>query len=218
MLFRSSLEFHANYAAKGRRDAEYRGGMVPNGAVNGTPELAYGVTPFWELGAYLPYAVTRDGEFHIGGAKLRTLFVTPNAQDRNFFYGVNLELGWAPTLFQEERWNVEVRPIVGVRFKPVEFILNPIVDVPVSGTQRPLEFAPAARLAYLFPDTWAGGLEHYSGVGRIDRVPRFSEQSHSLFAVVDYADELFDLNFGIGRGYTGASDPWLFKLILGHDF
>jgi hypothetical protein len=213
-----SLQLHANYAAKGRRAPLFPGGMVPDGAVNGTPELAYGVNEFWELGAYLPYAVTRDGEFHSGGGKLRTLFVSPNAQERNFFYGVNFELGWAPSLFSDNRWNVEIRPIVGVRFQPIEFIVNPIVDVPVSGTDRRFEFNPAARLAYLLSDTWAVGLEHYSGLGPIDRSPGFSRQEHTLYVVTDYASELVDVNFGVGRGYTGASDAWMVKMILGHSF
>jgi len=212
-----SLELHNNYVISGKKQPEFHGGMVPDGALNGTPELAYGVKDWWELGMYLPYAVTRDGDFRQGGFKLRTLFVSPHAAERHFFYGVNFELGYARPLFAENRWNIEMRPIIGIRYKPIEFIVNPIVDTSLGGDSRPIEFLPAARLAYLLSDEWAVGLENYSNFGRIDRVEgSLSEQT--LFLVTDYSGEPIDVNFGVGRGYTSEANKWVVKLILGKDF
>jgi hypothetical protein len=214
-----SLEVHNNYAIKAQRSPDHPGGMVPNGALNGTPEFAYGLKDWWELGLYLPYAVTRDGDVRDGGFKLRTLFVSPNAKDRSLFYGLNFELGWSPRLFSENYWNLEVRPILGVRSEPFEFIINPIVDLALSGDNRRIEFAPAVRAAYSLSPQWAIGLEHYSNVGPFDNVPRFAQQDQMVFAVVDYSGEEFGVNFGIGRGYTsGAEDSWIAKMILEHDF
>ena len=171
-----SLELHGNYVPQGRTFAEVPGGLVPDGAFNGTPEFALGVTEFWEVGLYLPYAVTRDGEFEPGGAKLRTLLATPHAHDRRFFYGVNFELSDQPRLFEGNHWNSEVRPIIGWRRMPIEFIVNPIVDVALSGPRRTIGFTPAARLAWLFSDAWAVGLEHYADFGPIDHFARSSRQ------------------------------------------
>ena len=37
-------------------------GVVPNRSLNGVPEWAYGVTPWFEAGLYLPlYTVTNNG-------------------------------------------------------------------------------------------------------------------------------------------------------------
>ena len=54
-----------------------RRGLVPNHSLNGTPELAYGVTDWWELGLYAPFAFDQEGRFFSDGFKLRTLFVDP---------------------------------------------------------------------------------------------------------------------------------------------
>ncbi|MFZ2081753.1 MAG: hypothetical protein WAV38_34895 [Xanthobacteraceae bacterium] len=37
-----TIEQHLNYAIDGRKQPDFPGGLVPNHAVNGTPELAYG--------------------------------------------------------------------------------------------------------------------------------------------------------------------------------
>jgi hypothetical protein len=214
-----SIELHNNYAIKAKEEPDHHGGMVPNHALNGTPEFAYGVKEWWELGLYLPYARTNDGEFHQGGFKLRSEFVSPHAADRPFFYGANFELSWQPQLFQENRWNLEIRPIIGVRYAPIEFIVNPIVDASLSGDHKPISFAPAVRLAYLLSEQWDVGIEHYSDIGPFDNVPSFAQQDHTVFLVADYSGEAFGVNLGVGRGYTsGAEDQWIVKMILEHDF
>jgi hypothetical protein len=210
-----TLQLHGNQIVSGRTSAEFPGGLVPEGSFNGTPEFALGVTDFWEVGLYLPYAVTRSGDFEPGGAKIRTLLATPSAHERRFFYGVNVEISNQPLAFEGNHWNSEVRPIVGWRRRPIEFILNPIVDVALSGPRRAIEFAPAARLAWIVSRVWAAGLEHYAGFGPIDRFDRSSRQLQELFAVADYSGRRLDLDFGIGRGLTSGSDDWTVKVILG---
>jgi hypothetical protein len=61
------------------------GGVVPNHALNGVPEWAYGVAPWFEAGLYLPlYTITGSGAVLFNGFKLRTLFVEPNAAEQVF--------------------------------------------------------------------------------------------------------------------------------------
>src|SRR6266581_9733307 len=213
-----SLQLHGNYVPRGRTVAEYPGGMVPDGALNGTPEFALGVTDFWEVGAYLPYAVTRGGDYEPGGAKLRTLLASPHAHDRRFFYGVNFELGYQPRFFEETHWNSEIRPIIGWRRKPFEFIVNPILDVVLSGPRHTVDFAPAARFACLLSPAWAVGLEHYADFGPIDNFTRSSLRLQELFLVADYSGPMLDVDFGVGRGLTSGSDDWTVKFILGWGF
>src|SRR6516162_2713691 len=119
-----TIQFHNNYAINGRKEPDFEGGMIPNHALNGTPELAYGVTEWWEIGFYAPFAVDQAGEFSSNAGKIRTLFATPNAAKREFFYGVNTELSYAQPWFSETKWNLEVRPIIGWRKNDWEFIIN----------------------------------------------------------------------------------------------
>jgi hypothetical protein len=189
--------------------------MIPDGAFNGTPEFAYGLTEFCEVGAYLPYAVTRDGRLEWGGVKLRALLVSPHARDRRFFYGANVEVSDQPRLFEENRWNAEIRPIVGWRPGPIELIVNPIVDVALGGRHRTADLAPAARAAYILSPAWSAGLEHYADFGPIDRFDRSSRRLQETFVVADFSGRSIDVDFGVGRGLTPGSDDWTAKIILG---
>ena len=124
-----TIQQHLNYTFLGRTQPDFPGGLVSNHSLQGTPELAYGLTKWWEIGFYAPFAVTADGQFLSNGAKIRNLFVVPDAAKRDFFYGVNIELSYQTPPFSQSRYAMEIRPIVGVRNKEWEFIVNPIVDL-----------------------------------------------------------------------------------------
>jgi hypothetical protein len=211
-----TLQQHFNYAINGRKQPDFPGGFIPNHALNGTPELAYGVTDWYELGWYAPFTVDQDGHAVSDGFKFRQLFVTPDAAKREFFYGVNLELSYATQRFSDTKYNAEIRPIIGVRKGAYEFIVNPIVDIGI-GQNGQTEFAPAARLARKFGEDFALGIEYYSTLGPIGAFPSFSEQQHQIFGVVDFKVGRFDVNFGVGYGLTGGSDRLATKLIIGTD-
>ena len=90
-----NLTWHNNYTPSGRTQPAFPGGMVPNHALNGVPEWAYGVTDWFEAGTYLPvYTLTSDGRLLFDSVKLRALFVVPDAHDRTLFYGLNFELSY----------------------------------------------------------------------------------------------------------------------------
>src|SRR4051794_15819002 len=58
---KANLTVHANYTPRGRRVAEFPGGVVPERSTNGAFEWAYGVSQWFEAGTYLPvYTFTRD--------------------------------------------------------------------------------------------------------------------------------------------------------------
>ena len=60
---------------------------------NGVTEWAYGVTPWFEQGLYLPlYSADKNLGAKIDGFKIRELFTVPDAANRRFVYGVNFEL------------------------------------------------------------------------------------------------------------------------------
>ncbi len=211
-----TIQQHLNYVALGLKDPPFPGGLVSNHSLNGTPEFAYGVTDWWEVGLYLPFAV-QDQKFLSDAFKLRTLFVSPHADQRDFFYGVNLEFSNTTPPFAQTRFALEVRPIIGVRNADYEFIVNPIIDASF-GKLGELDFAPAARLARkLAPDTYLG-LEYYADFGEIGNFPKFADQQHTLFLVTDFKLGVFDVDFGVGYGLTSSSDRWVIKTIIGYAF
>jgi hypothetical protein len=212
-----TLEQHLNYVAKGRAQADFSGGLIPNRSLNGTPELAYGVADWWELGLYAPFAFDQDGRFFSDGFKLRTLFVTPEADKRDFFYGANFEFSYTTPMFSQTRFGAELRPIIGVRNKDFELIVNPIVDF-APGDHGATTFAPAVRVAHKLDKDFSLGVEYYADFGQIGHFSPLREQQHNLFAVVDFKLGDFDIDFGVGHGFTPGSDRLIFKAIFGYAF
>jgi hypothetical protein len=213
-----SLQLHNNYTPIGRNLPDFKGGIVPNHTLNGVPEWAYGVTDWLELGAYVPvYSWTGSRRLLIDGAKLRAEFVVPHAQERSFFYGVNFELSFNARHWEQTFNSGEIRPIFGWRVSAWDFIINPIIDTSLNGIHR-LDFAPAERIAYNFSDTWAAAVEHYADYGYISELAPLRQQQQTGFLVVDYSGEPNSVEFGIGHGFTHASDALVLKLMVTHDF
>ena len=211
-----TIQQHLNYIALGQKDPPFPGGFASHGSLNGTPEFAYGVTEWWEVGLYLPFAV-QNRQFLSDSFKLRTLFVSPNAEQRNFFYGVNFEFSHAMPKFSQTRFGMEIRPIIGVRQGAWEFIVNPIVDIGF-GKNGEADFTPAARVARKLSPDLSIGLEHYADLGEIGNFKKLNDQQHTLFAVTDFKLGAFGVNFGVGYGLTPASDRWVIKTIVGYAF
>jgi hypothetical protein len=211
-----TIQQHLNYTALGLKDPPFPGGLVSNHAINGTPEFAYGVNDWWEVGLYLPFAI-QDQQLLSNSFKLRTLFVAPNADQRNLFYGVNFEFSNTTPKFARTRFTLEIRPIIGFRNTDYEFIVNPILDAGF-GKYGELDFAPAARLARKLDKDLFVGLEYYADFGEIGNFAKLADQQHTLFAVTDFKLGVLDVDFGVGYGLTPASDRWVIKTIVGYAF
>ena len=212
-----NLTWHNNYTISGNKTPEFTGAHAADHALNGVTEWAYGVNNWWEVGLYLPLYTVSDGGARMSGAKLRTLFATPHAADRNFFYGLGIELSSNAKSWNEDRVTSEFRPIVGWHLSKVDVIFNPIVTTAYDGLDK-LGFAPSTRIAYNHSKEWAFALEEYANFGNLNDFDKSSDQSHQLFGVVDYAGKSFEIQAGLGFGLTQASDNTVFKLIVAHDF
>ena len=213
-----SLTLHNNFTPNGRKESDSPGGIAPHNTLNGVPELAYGVKDWLEIGAYFPiYSVTDDGSALFDGMKLRALFVTPRAQERKFFYGVNFELSYNTRHWDPNRITGEIRTIIGCRLGPVDIIINPIFDTAFDGFNQ-ISFAPAERVAYNLSDLWAVAVEHYANYGSFNDLLQRNRQYPELFAVIDYKGGPYPVEFGIGHGLNSASDDLVLKLMVTRNF
>jgi opacity protein-like surface antigen len=211
-----TAQHHLNYAIKGRKEPDFPGGLIPNHTLNGTGEYAYGVTDWFEFGMYTPYALDKDG-FHTNAGKLRTLFVTPDAGKREFFYGLNIEYDYLMPKFSNTRFGMEIRPIIGWRKGDYEFIVNPILDIGF-GRNGEVEFSPNARLARNFGEDFAIAVEYYTALGPLAHFLPLREQGHNIYGVVNFKVGRFDFEAGIGYGLTNpGSDRWMSKLMITTD-
>jgi hypothetical protein len=212
-----NLTWHNNFIPKGVTDVPFPGGNSADRSFNGVTEWAYGVTPWFEAGLYLPlYSIDRNNGGTFNGFKLRALFAVPKADERKFFYGVNYEFSVNRRNWDENRITSEVRPIVGWHLKPWDIIVNPILDTAWDGVKN-LDFAPATRIAYNVNDKWAVALEEYADYGPLHDFAGASDQVHQFYAVVNHSTKFVDIEAGVGVGVTNASDKVTFKLLLSKD-
>lgn len=73
-------------------------------------------------------------------------------------------------------------------------------------------------MAYNFSESWAAAFEYYGDYGRLSQFEPLGRQQQTLFAVFDYKGDPVSVEFGIGHGFTAASDRLVLKMILPHEF
>jgi hypothetical protein len=222
-----NLMLHNNFTPSGSKDEAFPGGLVSNHAYVGVAEWAYGVNRWFEQGLYLPlYSNTTNQGFTYNGFKIRELFVKPEADKQFFFYGVNFEFSVNQKQWDDRRYTSEVRPIIGWHFKPkdganwkpIDLIINPIVDTKWHGGIKSLDFAPAIRVAYNLNDDWAIAAEEYADYGEFRNIAPAGEQWHQMWGVVDHkSDKWVNIEAGIGFGLNGASDKVTLKFMISRD-
>ena len=212
-----SLTLHTNFTPDGTSLAAFPGAIVSNHSFDGGFEWAYGARPWLELGLYLPlYSITRQYGATVNGGKLRVLFVSPQADERRFFYGANFEFSYNSVRWDARRYTSEIRPILGWHRHPWDFIVNPILDNSWAGGPAALEFNPAARVAYHINARWAVAGEQYSGYGPLRQLLPGRQQVQQTWAVFDHYGTV-EIEGGIGFGLTSASDAVTLKLMFSRD-
>jgi hypothetical protein len=214
------LELHLNYWATGNR-ASTPPEVPLNGQFHATLEPSFGLTPFWELGAYLQFAVQTDqGVAGFAGAKLRSKFVTPEDWDPHWRFGVNLEVSYLPTDYDASQWGSEVRPIAAWHDPDWLFAVNPIFDQSLASPGASLgpSFQPCAKVARTVGPV-ALGIEYYATFGPGIAFVPWAQESQLLFEVVDLLSVGgLEVNAGVGEGLTEASQGVVFKAIVGYSF
>src|SRR5499427_6105083 len=109
-----NLTWHNNYTPSGLKTPAFPGAVVADKSWNGVTEWAYGVTPWFEAGLYLPlYSHSTNLGETFDGFKLRALFAVPHAAERKFFYGANFEFSINQHHWDDNRFSSEIRPIIG---------------------------------------------------------------------------------------------------------
>jgi hypothetical protein len=216
----AGVELHTNFVAAGRAAPAFDGEAVPNRSLRLTLEPSFGVFRFWELGAYLQLDTAPGrSEAHFGGYKLRSKLVVPRERTGRFTIGLNMEVGRGVAVLGSKQWDSEVRPILSWWGRRWFAAINPILGWSLTGDRSAApELEPCAKLRFDAGHQIGLGLEYYAGLGRIDAIPAFSRQQHVLYLVGDLLDGPIELNVGLGRGLTDATDAWTVKAIVGKTF
>ena len=195
------LSQHFNWGIRG-----LRGGT--DGAGYLSTEIALGIAPGWNGAVYLP-GIIAQGRYEPAGIRLRNLFRLH--QQGGWSFGVLTQLSLVSRRISPGRVVPELRPIASWRAGPW-MLVGSLGLSGVTGPRGATALSPQARVNYTLPSGLELGIEHYAEIGRIER-PGGRGQQQS-FVTIGMPVGWADVNFGIGRGLTAGSEPWVTRLRL----
>ena len=212
-LHRFGVELNQSYVAAG--PVEDIGPIGQVGLYRFTPELNYGMAKDWEAGVLMETTI-RDGAFDAHGIKAHARWISPRREDQAWYFGFNGEVGWSDRHLEERPWTVELRAIAGWEGRRWVLAVNPTVETAADGRGgEPVAFELQSKIGYRVSASWMLGIESYNAFGPIARIEPLNRQSQMVYATADAEWRGLDLNFGVGRGLTHASDGWAIKAVIG---
>jgi len=203
-----TLETHVNRASRAGPNA--RIGATP---LQVMPEYSYGVWRNWELSLQLPVSVEQD-RLKTNGYRGELQYIAPHDEDRGWYWGFNVEFANLARPGEQRVWNAELVPIVGLRIDRWHLVANPSLARALSGSERRISFEPATKIAYEVTGKNYVGLEYYVDAGPLRRPLPNDQRSQVLYFAWDGKLGKSDINIGIGRGFTDASDRWVIKIVF----
>ncbi|MEI6159489.1 MAG: hypothetical protein WCP77_06635 [Roseococcus sp.] len=210
------LDQHVNWGTRGLNQPGWPGGVRTNGAGYVSTEIGRGITRDWTAALYLP-AVISGGRLEPVGAKLRNLFRFYGDDGDGWSFGLLAQIGLLSRPASPGRVVGELRPVVTWRSGPWYVVAGMGVSA-YSGPEADALLSPQGRLTYTLPSGVNFGLEHYADLGAVGRLGSPARQTHQAFATLGAPLGPVEVNFGIGRGLTAASEPWVARLRLGVEF
>jgi hypothetical protein len=183
-----------------------------SGPLRVMPEYSYGIWHDWEFSLQLPVAFGSHGT-NSEGYRAELQYVAPHDEEWGLYWGLNVELARDYRVGEPHFWNVEFIPILGLRVERWHFVANPGFERALSGQERRASAMPAAKLAYRAFGQNSFGLEYYLEAGPLAHRLVRDEQSRMLYLAWDGKIGKSDVNVGLGRGATPASDRWVIKAI-----
>ena len=215
---RTMVELHSNFTADGRSGVV--DGLLPTEhAFHETLEITHGFAPWLEVGFYV-FTSARDGNgWSWVGDHVRPRVAVPERWHWPVGVSVSTEIGYQRRSFAPDTWTWEIRPIVDQQIGRWYWALNPALERALKGegSGRGWAFAPAAAIRYDATTKLTAGLEYYGALGPVSGFDPAPLQQHQLFAALDLnLSPDWEINLGVGRGFTASTDRLLIKTIFGY--
>ena len=215
------VELHSNYFPSGTTNAP-PGEFPLHHQSHMTLEVTHGFTKYFECAGYLVTASHVPGEGgRFAGARVRPRFRFPETPKFFFNISLSLELGFNQPEFEANTRTLEIRPILEHEQGRFYLSINPNFGAALKGpdADKGPDFEPSVKVAWNVWPVIAAGFEYYAATGAITDFEPRGDQSHVIFPTVDLeVSPDWELNFGVGRGLTGASQHWVVKSIVGYRF
>lgn len=211
-----SLELHVNTTPNGITNRSYRGEVMNAGNTRVTPELAYGLGHGLEAGLYLN-TVFVNGNWEYAGYKARLKWLPILEKDgHDFFAGVNVEFGNALYQYEQSRYGVEARFILGKHIDKWLVAVNPVLGYQLSQPYQSTSpnFSLGARVSREVATDLALGVEYYSDIGALNQTINYQETGQAAFLMMYWDGKPIAFQAGIGKGLTQNTDSLTIKAIF----
>jgi len=217
---RTMVEVHSNYFARGTTDV---GPEFPlNHQSHATLEVTHGFTNYFECAGYFVTAAHVPGEgARVVGGRIRPRFRFRETPNLFFNISVSFEFGFQEAEFEANTRTLEIRPILEHEQGRFYLSINPVVGKALRGPEsgEAFDFEPSVKTAWNVTPIIAAGVEYYGATGPITDFAPVHDQAHMIFPTIDLdVSPDWELNFGVGRGITDASQRWVIKGIVGYQF
>ena len=181
--------------------------------IEGRTAFEYGLADNLQVAFYANYAWTHAFQNGPFGA------TTPGEPFADFAADPNLPFN--QTRFEPNSQTLEIRPIFERQDGRLYLSINPDLGLAIKGPDAGSapEFEPNIKAGWDLTRRIAAGMEYYAETGPVKHFNPLSEQHHILFPALDLSvSPDWELNFGIGKGLTSASEHWIVKSIVGYRF
>ncbi|HUK31921.1 MAG TPA: hypothetical protein VLV89_12460 [Candidatus Acidoferrum sp.] len=214
------FELHSNFTIDGSKT--FSNGLFPtNHAEHETLEITHGFTDWFEVGFYVFTSIHNGQGWDWVGDHIRPRIRVPEKWHWPVGVSISTEIGYQRRQFSPDTWTQEIRPIVDKQIGKWYFAFNPSIELSYHGqnASKPPGFSPNFKFSYDFTSKITGGLEYYGSLGPITGFDPVAQQEHQLFPAVDLnLAPQWEVNFGVGVGFTSSTDHLIAKMIVGYRF
>jgi hypothetical protein len=211
------MELHSNFTVEGQR-AAIDGVYPTNHQEHETVELTEGLNEWSEVGFYV-FTSEQDGHgVQWVGDHIRPRVRIPESWGWPVGVSLSTELGYQRSVYSTDTWTWEIRPIFDKAIGRWYFAFNPALERTLHGpdTNQGWGFAPSVKVSYDLTRVVSGGIEYYADYGRIGGFAPEHDQQQQIFVVTDLnVSPVWEINLGVGVGFTGTTDHLIVKAILG---
>jgi hypothetical protein len=217
---RTMVELHSNYTIQGQRETV--NGVDPSyHALHETLELTYGINSWFETGFYVFSSLQEHGGWQWVGDHIRPRVRVPEEWHWPVGLSLSMEAGYQERKFSEDTWTLELRPIIDKQWGRWYFAFNPALEKSLDGenVNEGVGFSPSAKISLDLTKKVTFGVEYYASLGTLTRLSSWNEQQQQVFPVIDLnLSPNWEINFGVGFGFSRDTDDLIVKLILGRRF
>ena len=213
----TSSSLHVNGAPGGPARNLPPGFTKPSDLLLITPELDYGVSSSLEASLYMPMVANLQGGFDVAGGIGRLTWVPWDVPDNGgFFAGTTWAFSGYQRQFSFSSFSLNGGFTTGYEDDNWLLALNGFVNWDLSGNQSAStpSFSPAVGVKRYWGEHLGLGVEYYGDIGSISKPDPINQQYQAIFGVMDWDEDRWSLNLGLGRGMTSNTDEWMIKMIF----